>query len=96
MAGAQSTINNQLKAATATVTETATMTVTTMTIKTKVTAAAAAARHEAWWQRGSGCSDSGSGSVAAAWRFGDDKGLTGGGKADSTDDACHGQKELFS
>jgi hypothetical protein len=28
--------------------------------------------------------------------FGDDKGLTGGGKADSMDDACHRQKELFS
>ncbi len=28
--------------------------------------------------------------------FGNDKGLTGGGKADSTDDACHRQKELFS
>jgi hypothetical protein len=26
--------------------------------------------------------------------FGDDKGLMGGGKADSTDDACHHQKEL--
>ncbi len=31
-------------------------------------AVAAAARHEAWWQRGSGCSDSGSGSMEAAWR----------------------------
>jgi hypothetical protein len=28
--------------------------------------------------------------------FGDDKGLMGGGKADSTDNACHRQKELFS
>jgi hypothetical protein len=28
--------------------------------------------------------------------FGDDKGLTGGGKANSTDDACHCQKKLFS
>ncbi len=28
--------------------------------------------------------------------FGDDKGLTGEGKADSTDDACHRQEELFS
>jgi hypothetical protein len=28
--------------------------------------------------------------------FGDDKGLTGGGKANSTDDVCHRQKELFS
>jgi hypothetical protein len=28
--------------------------------------------------------------------FGDNKGLTGGGKADSTDDACHRKKELFS
>jgi hypothetical protein len=32
----------------------------------------------------------------SALLFGDDKGLTGGGKADSTDDACHRQKELFS
>jgi hypothetical protein len=28
--------------------------------------------------------------------FGDNKGLTGGGKVDSTDDACHCQKELLS
>jgi hypothetical protein len=28
--------------------------------------------------------------------FSDNKGLTGGGKADSTDDACHRQKVLFS
>jgi hypothetical protein len=28
--------------------------------------------------------------------FSNDKGLTGGGKADSMDDACHRQKELFS
>ncbi len=28
--------------------------------------------------------------------FGNDKGLMGGGKADSTDDACRRQKELFS
>jgi hypothetical protein len=28
--------------------------------------------------------------------FGGDKGLTGGGKANSTDDACHHQKELLS
>jgi hypothetical protein len=32
----------------------------------------------------------------SALLFGDDKGLTGGGKADSTDNACHRQKELFS
>jgi hypothetical protein len=32
----------------------------------------------------------------SALLFGDDKGLMGGGKADSTDDACHRQKELFS
>ncbi len=32
----------------------------------------------------------------SALLFGDDKGLTGGGKADSTDDACHRQKELLS
>jgi hypothetical protein len=31
----------------------------------------------------------------SALLFGDDKGLTGGGKADSTDNACHHQKELF-
>jgi hypothetical protein len=28
--------------------------------------------------------------------FGNDKGLMRGGKANSTDDACHCQKELFS
>jgi hypothetical protein len=28
--------------------------------------------------------------------FSNDKGLTGGGKADSMDDACHRQKELLS
>jgi hypothetical protein len=32
----------------------------------------------------------------SALLFGNDKGLTGGGKADSTDDACHSQKELLS
>ncbi len=32
----------------------------------------------------------------SALLFGNDKGLMGGGKADSTDDACHCQKELFS
>jgi hypothetical protein len=32
----------------------------------------------------------------SALLFGDDKGLTGGGKADSRDDACQRQKELFS
>jgi hypothetical protein len=32
----------------------------------------------------------------SALLFGNDKGLTGGGKTDSTDDACHCQKELFS
>jgi hypothetical protein len=32
----------------------------------------------------------------SALLFGDDKGLTGGGKADSTDDACHCQKEILS
>jgi hypothetical protein len=32
----------------------------------------------------------------SALLFGNDKGLTGGGKADSTDNACHCQKELFS
>jgi hypothetical protein len=32
----------------------------------------------------------------SALLFGDNKGLTGGGKADSTDDACLHQKELFS
>jgi hypothetical protein len=32
----------------------------------------------------------------SALLFGNDKGLTGGGNADSTDDACHRQKELFS
>ncbi len=32
----------------------------------------------------------------SALLFGNDKGLMGGGKADSTDDACHHQKELFS
>jgi hypothetical protein len=31
----------------------------------------------------------------SAQLFGNNKGLTGGGKADSTDDACHHQKELF-
>jgi hypothetical protein len=32
----------------------------------------------------------------SALLFGNHKGLMGGGKADSTDDACHCQKELFS
>ncbi len=43
MAGAQTTINNQLKAATATATAMAMMTATTMRMKTKATVAAAAA-----------------------------------------------------
>jgi hypothetical protein len=42
MAGAQTTINNQLKAAAVTAMETATMTVMTMTMKRKAMAAAAA------------------------------------------------------
>ncbi len=48
MAGAQTTINNQLKAATATATATAMMAVTTITMKTKATVvvAAAAARQQ--------------------------------------------------
>jgi hypothetical protein len=50
--GAQTTINNQSKAATATATETATMTATTLTMKMKATAAAAAAA--AWQQCGGG------------------------------------------
>jgi hypothetical protein len=32
----------------------------------------------------------------SALLFGDNKGLTGGGKANSMDDACHCQKEVFS
>jgi hypothetical protein len=44
-AGAQTTINNQLKAVTAMATEMATMTVTTMTMEQMVTVAA-----EARWQ----------------------------------------------
>jgi hypothetical protein len=32
----------------------------------------------------------------SALLFSNNKGLTGGGKADSTDDACHCQKELLS
>jgi hypothetical protein len=32
----------------------------------------------------------------SALLFGNDKGLTGEGKAGSMDDACHHQKELFS
>jgi hypothetical protein len=42
MAGAQTTINNQLKAATAMAPETATVTATAMMMETKATAAAAA------------------------------------------------------
>ena len=63
MAGAKTTINNQLKALTATATETA----MTMTMETKATAAA-----EAWWQHLGGGSQlgSGGGSLARAqhWR----------------------------
>ncbi len=58
MVGAQTTINNQLKAMAATVTETATMTATMMTIKMKAMAA-----KEAAWQKHS---VSGGGSAAAA------------------------------
>jgi hypothetical protein len=43
MVGAQTTINNQLKAAMAIVTETATMTATRITMRTKATAVVAAA-----------------------------------------------------
>jgi hypothetical protein len=50
MAGAQTTIKDQLKAVTATATETATMTATTMTMETKAMAAV-----EAMLQRGVLC-----------------------------------------
>ncbi len=65
MAGAQTTINNQLKAATATATETGRMTATTMTMETKATAAA-----EARWQHlgGGGQLGSGGSSLARARR----------------------------
>jgi hypothetical protein len=82
MAGAQTTINNQLKAATETVTETATMTATTMTMETKATAVAEVRRQHGGgsqlggsggnlgrarrWQRWQHGSSVGSGSVTAA------------------------------
>jgi hypothetical protein len=66
MAGAHTTINNQLKVAAATAMDTATMTATKMTMKTKTMAAAAAA---AWQQ----CGGSSGSSAAAA------QGQRGGG-----------------
>ncbi len=56
MAGAQTTINNRLKAVAATATETAAMTAMTMTMETKAAAvaAAAAAAAEARQQCGGG------------------------------------------
>ncbi len=71
MAGAQTTINNQLQAVVATATETATMTATMTTIKTMATAVAVAA----WRQRSVGGRGSaaawghrcGSAAVAAGW-----------------------------
>ncbi len=74
MAGAQTTINNQLKAATETATETTTMTGTMMTMETKVTtmasssggsmgaAASLVAAVAAWQEHGIG----GGGSTAVA------------------------------
>ncbi len=50
MVGAQTTINNKLKAVVATATETNTMTMTMMTMKTKAAAAAAATTVAAWQQ----------------------------------------------
>ena len=71
MAGAHTTITNQLKAATATATETATMTATTTTMEGKATAAAMVAAEARQQQGGSGQLGSGSGSLVRAqhwWR----------------------------
>ena len=65
MAGAQTTISNQLETVTATATEMTTMTVTTMTIETKATVAA-----EAWQHCVGGSQLGGSSSLAIVqhWR----------------------------
>ncbi len=82
MAGEQTTINNQPKAAASTATETATMTATTMTMETKATAVAAVA--EARRQhRGNDQLGSGGGSLPRAqhWRRRQRGGGVGNGSA---------------
>ena len=87
MAGAHTTINNQLKAVTAMVTEMTRMTATTMAMETKAMMAARAAargRWPAWWRRQQLGESAALAAVAALWlrrrrQCGGSSGHLGGG-----------------